>query len=307
MLVRDYALSERDSEYLLISESLADLLTADEGPELVQRPSLLVWRGALDRVALADAMLTSTWPLDLLKALPPGPDWPWELSSGDMQGERRRAEIEKCVRQAAGVKGSPETNMVATLALRSYKERDSLVGGLDWWLSRARPSSPSGGFGEIFVAELIDLLERARSAQSELYVEQISVILAKDPGAPLASLTPTLHSDSYYGRRESAIVSLLESGWDSHGGAMFMPTCTMEALWSLRPLGVEKILQELPDRPLLMTNSGDVAIYDGMIGPDDVARPSNGIPHISSDRAGESARIAILMLHRRHSSETPQS
>jgi hypothetical protein len=205
----------------------------------------------------------------------------------------------EAVSAAAAINGSPSRNAHVTLELRTYEERASEIGGHSWWRERLAKVGESNAFGLAFATALLGLHARAEDAGSELFVEQLSIILAKDPMTPLATLTPTLHSDMYYGVRETAITSLLERGYDQMGGAMYIPARNMAELWSMRPIMLNKIELELSAEHVVQTGSGDVLIYDGMIGPDGVRRPQNGIPHISSDVPGKSARLAILMHHRR--------
>lgn len=302
MYVRDYALADAYAGLVLVERDISELMRADARLQPSDGPQLLVWRGALANDALDSFMSSRSWPLALLEDLPPGQGWTWTLTTGDGDATVTEAtQILDAVRRASGVNGQPVGNVLATLSIREYEERDSNAGDIAWWRSRRLQGALTVGFGGVLVDSIIRLLERAAAAGCELFVEQLSIILAKDPAALIAAPTPTLHSDMYYGVRETAIVSIIEHGWESLGGAMFLPTCRMNQLWHMRPLNLSKIERQLANEPLIISCSGDVLIYDGMIGPDGQRNARNGIPHISPDVAGKSSRLAILMFNRRES------
>ena len=108
------------------------------------------------------------------------------------------------------------------MELRDYRDRSSVVGGVEWW-THSEPMLSDGTLGSIFVAELFRLLRSAEGCGIGLYVEQVT-ISAKSREEQAVTLTPTLHSDELYGIRETAIFSILEPGWSPSGGAVFAPT-----------------------------------------------------------------------------------
>ena len=57
----------------------------------------------------------------------------------------------------------------------------------------------------------------------------------------------------------------------------------MSELGTLLPVTAQDISIKLRDEPVLMTNSGDLLIYDGMLGPDGQNHLENGIPHMSRE------------------------
>ncbi len=79
---------------------------------------------------------------------------------------------------------------------------------------------------------------------------------------------------------------------------MYLPERRMDQLWHIRPITIDKLMNDMQDEVILKTGSGDILIYDGMIGADGVALTRNGIPHISPEIAGKSSRMSVLM-HRR--------
>lgn len=302
MLIRDYALPDSLRHLVSVSEDLIALLDPPGSAPGADPPRLLVWRRAMTSGALEVQFAHASWPLAALEAMPPGDEWPWSLAVGEAPKLTHPAEIGRAVAAAAGTDAPPVGNVHVTLELRTYDERASEIGGHDWWRRRLLKVAAANAFGQALAAALLTLHTRAAAAGSELFVEQLSIILAKDPTRAIATLTPTLHSDTYYGVRETAIASLLERGYDGLGGAMYLPARNMGELWSLRPILLDKLERELGDEVVVQTASGDVLIYDGMIGADGVRRNENGIPHISPERPGNSSRLAILMHHRRRPS-----
>ena len=58
---------------------------------------------------------------------------------------------------------------------------------------------------------------------AQMFTEQLSVVITKDPDSLSSGIAPILHSDNAYGHRESAITSILEKGWDKFGGTFYLP------------------------------------------------------------------------------------
>ncbi|WP_316168781.1 MULTISPECIES: hypothetical protein [unclassified Bradyrhizobium] len=297
MFVENYELPDSARECVSVSSDLHQLLGRKSRQGANADQSLLVWRRAFVQPELKECFSAPSWPFELLEALPPSPEWPWVLVKGEERVNDANA-IREALLYASGTKGAPVGNVHVTLELRSYEERSSFSGGLGWWQTRQADIAGRNAFGHAFVTALISVLERAVAVGSELFTEQMSVIVSKDASSPVATLTPTLHSDKFYGIRETAITSLLENGWEGHGGALFLPACRMDRLWHLRPITIAKLVEQLADELVLRTGSGDILLYDGMVGVDGVASPSNGIPHISPDVPGMSSRLGILMHHR---------
>jgi hypothetical protein len=294
MLIANYDLPDRLATSMAVDTCLASLQAraAASANEL-----LLVWKRAFWSKDLECHFRQPSWPIELLDAMPPGPTWAWKLAKGK---ERVPAndELLAAVRAGAGVDGVPEGNVHVTLELRGYDERQSDIGGLDWWRSRVPSIRERNGFGCAFANAILHVLKQAHAQRSELFIEQMSIVLSKDPGAPISTLTPTLHSDLYYGARETAITSLLEKGWEGFGGAMFTPACRMDRIWHLRPITIDNLLDKVGGEDIVQTDSGDILIYGGMLGKDGASNPANGIPHISPDCPGRSARLGILMHQR---------
>lgn len=300
MIIRNYDLDVADAGLIQVENDLKQLVSTDAMHPSGQPPHLLVWRHAFLRQKLEKAMSSPNWSVDLIEGMQ-SQEWNWKIETGEGIKSTNSTEISSWTRKAAGVEHPPSGNVAATLSIREYTDRESGLGGFDWWHERLNhiTDTDQNGFATNLVNTILDVLSTAASAGSAMFVEQISVLLAKDESAPIASLTPTLHSDQYYGVRESAICSLLERGYNDLGGALFMPKCHMDHLWHMRPIDLAKIMSELPDEPLVVTGSGDVLIFDGMIDLNSNCDAKNGIPHISSEVPGKSARLAILMYHHR--------
>jgi hypothetical protein len=298
MLIRNYEHRQYSDYRILICDDLARLkeLDADSPPDA--RAELLVWQGALTREVLMCGMSTPDWPLKLLEALPPDEEWPWLISTNSTETPKKMDRLFQEVALATGIDRAPVGNVTATLKLRGYGDHASGIGGLDWWRSARNRMAKQQGYGFNLVSALVDILSLAASGGSLLQVEQISAVVSKDGSAPVASITPRLHADIGYGVRETALASLVEKGWNGFGGAIFLPRRRMNEISKLGPMTLTALLRDFPEEPVLTTNSGDVIIYDGMIGFDRVVRKSNGIPHISPDLPGTSSRLAILMRHR---------
>ncbi|TSD75389.1 hypothetical protein FFI16_002810 [Pseudomonas sp. KBS0710] len=298
MFKRDYQFPGCE-HYLDASANLKQLLANDDVAtrDGIHR-ALLVWRGGFASNALSAAFETADWPIRLLEAMPPSEAWPWKWVGADTS-ETDPTRIMQAVQRASGVEHTPQGNVHLTLELRRYEEKHSTVGDLAWWKSRQQLLEQSGEFGRAFITTLLRAFESAQAAGSELFTEQLSIVISKDPQSVLFTLTPTLHADEYYARRQTAIVSLLETGWDSIGGAVFLPKRSMQSLWHLRPITLQRLQDEFDDEVLLRTESGDVMIYDGMINEEGVVVRDKGIPHISPDAVGKTSRLCVLMYHKR--------
>jgi hypothetical protein len=262
------------------------------------RAELLVWRKGFLDPDLEKVFSLPTWPIDLITAMPLS-DWDWSAQIGDGVKSSDSIDIFELTRSATGIAAPPKGNVAVTLSIREYTDHESRLGGFDWWKERSVNFNSHPNIADLLINKILQIMKMASSAGSELYVEQISILLSKDRSSPIASLVPTLHSDEFYGIRESAIFSLLEDGFNELGGALFLPTCRMDKLWDKRPIDLGKIMGELKEEPIITTGSGDILIFDGMIGLDGKKDTKNGVPHISPEIAGKSARLAVLMYHRR--------
>lgn len=258
---------------------------------------IYIWRRAFG-AALEQDMLAPAWPLSVLETLPEPKGWVWSLAPRDAEQPPTWDELVGQVKRAAGIGGPIQGNVVATLLLRTYDDRDSRIGDRDWWFQHGDRVVKGSSFGERFFGALMNILERADQAGWDLAVEQISIVLSKDPKQPSSTLAPTLHSDLGYGHLESVIASVIEPGFDEMGGVLFVPGRRMDELEAIAPITLSTLRTKLAHEPVMVTGSGDVIVYSGMIGADGIRARQNGIPHISPDRPGKSARLALLMRRR---------
>ncbi|MQX38095.1 hypothetical protein [Roseospira navarrensis] len=285
-------------DHVGVARTLADLYALDRA----RRPDLLVLAGGLAGPGVPEALTRPDWPLRLVTGLRLPEAHPW-LFAGEAERatpEQHRAlgpgDLERLAR-AAGLDGAARGNVRCTWWIRRYDDApDSAAGSLAFFRDLLT-AQETGDLPAALLAALVDLLAAAEACGAALFVEQVTIILAKDPGDGLTTLTPLLHADEYYGPRQTAIASLTEPGWSRRGGALFLPTRRMCDLDALGPLDLDGVDRRLSDGPIVTPGSGDVMIYDGMIGPDGVTDRGRGVPHLSADRAGDSARLVVLMRH----------
>lgn len=261
---------------------------------------LLVVEGALATPALRAAFADPAWPRRLVEGmrLPEGHDWLFTARlAGPREDRRLRPEDLGLISAAAGIAAPARGNVRCTWWIRRYDELRSTDGDLDFF----RRMQAAGGHGDPIAGAIVDalcaLLAAAAAGGGALLVEQLTVILAKDAGDGLQTLTPFLHADEYYGRRETAIASLTEDGWSRQGGALFLPALRMANLDRRGRFDLARVKGELGDELVVTPRSGDVLIYDGMRMPDGSVDRGRGVPHVSADVPGESARLVVLMRH----------
>lgn len=297
LIVEDYQFCH-STENVIVDGNYAALSERDSA--LSHKPALLVWKEGFLNKELKRHFARADWPIDLVKAFGSS-EWRWVVKypeEGDLV-----AESMPILEKAAGLHGRPEGNIHLTLELRSYDVRDSDVGGLSWWQCRANAVRGKTELGDLFVNRLLEVLSEVECSGGSFFVEQLSIIISKDETASQGTLTPFLHSDMYYGVRETAITSLLESGWEGHGGALFMPDVKMAHFGEDdESIGLQETFKLACEHALWKTYSGDILIYDGQI-KDGEACGSRGIPHISPDQPGYSSRLCVLMHHKPYTVE----
>ena len=226
------------------------------GPEILcdQDAKLLIWQRAL---SLDDKMVQPDWCIRLMDDWADGLGKEWHVQT-TINGPVVRSfkAARSIIAAAAGNVHRPAGNAMASITIRDYDDRASDAGTLEWW-SRIAQCNGTYSLGGIIAEGLSLMLNRARSAGFELFVEKLSIVLSKDPSAPLVTHTPTLHCDLHYGRREAAIVSVLERGH----GTVFFPTLHNTDLADGENLTVQSALKKYPDHPAVSTKSGDMVCY----------------------------------------------
>lgn len=254
--------------------------------------------GAVRTSAIEGLMGCPVWPLDLLTGSVLDTGQFWSISRGGVAEEPFGPRHLALIRAATGADGDPHGNLRLTWSVRRYSERDDRMGSLAWLETALQRHLSRRGLLTELLHRLVRLFLLARSAGAELFLEQLTVVLAKDASSPNPCLTPRLHADEYYGYRETAIASLLEPGWSTRGGTWFLPTLTMRDIPDGDGLMPERIDERFPDTPIVGAGNGDLCIYDGMRGATGAKSQDLGTPHISGDLPGASARLVVLMHHR---------
>jgi hypothetical protein len=291
----DYGASSIEEGVVLVRSDPNDLVSAMRGSEDAWR--LMIWHGAFDNPVIHAAMARSDWPIRLVSAMALGRDWPWRAEKGSYGPVDTQSEAIEALTSSSGVDGAPRRNLLMTLKIRDFDDRASELGGLEWWKSRSKRLRGIDDFPASFIRQIIEVLEQLHNLGAEVFVEQLSIVLNKDVAEPLCSITPTVHTDAFAGKWGASVSSLLEHGHNPNGGALFLPTCVMRELDPLRPITMEKLTSDFSAVPLLAAGTGDMFIFDGMIDRSGVGDRSNGVPHVSADRSGSGARLALLMYH----------
>lgn len=296
MLIKNYNLPNNVWAHVWVDREPDVFAAGTVVPLGISTPCLLIWRNAIDSRVIRQGMQRPTWPLQILEALPPEKRWPWEVrQAGREDAITDPSMIRNLACSAAGILHAPHGNITLSLSLRSYEEKTSPIGSYVWWREqRERMNLHSlfirglfTGFGKVLIA--------VGRLGFDFRIEQIAMVIAKDDKVSIATLTPTLHSDMYYSFRETALCSFAEQAYDRHQGTLFVPTMRMDALEEHRPITMEKMHTLFAEIPVIEAGSGDVVLYDGMIGKDGNTSTANGIPHISPDMPGCSSRLLVLM------------
>lgn len=280
---------------------LSDLASVYDFEHASSKPvDLLVVEGALATSALRAAFADPAWPLRLVEGmrLPEGHGWLFTSRLAGPRADRRLCPADLgLISTAAGIASPARGNIRCTWWIRRYDERRSTDGDLGFFQRMQAAGGHADPIAGAIVDALCDLLAAAAAGGGALLVEQLTVILAKDAGDGLQTLTPFLHADEYYGRRETAIASLTEDGWSRQGGALFLPALRMADLDPRGRFDLARVESDLGDELVVTPGSGDVLIYDGMRMPDGSVDRGRGVPHVSADVPGQSARLVVLMRH----------
>jgi len=295
MFCFDYGDESVQDGVVMVRSDPTDLVGAMRASDESWR--LMVWRGAFDTPVVRRAMSKPDWPLRLLSAMELSHDWPWRAEKGGYGPVDDQSEVMTALSRSSGAGGRAHGNILLSLRIREFDDRSSLVGGLKWWKDQVTRLRGDDEFPLSFVNQIISVLEQLDSLGSTVFVEQLSVVLNKDEEQPLCSITPMLHTDVNAGAWGASVSSLLEEGLNPYGGAMFLPASIMSELDQLHPITLERLPGQLDSVPFLATGSGDMLIFDGMIDKLGTSDRANGVPHISADSVGESARLALLMYH----------
>lgn len=289
----------------VLPHGLRDLVVAGDSVEVLntpvnngawESPRIVAWKKALLTPQVESLMSNPDWTVRFLKSFE-DKNWFWRFRKNGKKDIGTLSEAFDAVTKASGLAGPPQDNVQATLVIRKYELKDDHTGGCNWWKEHRQHINADVQEVGCFVDQMINVLAQAEEQGSKFLIEQISIVLNKDPGQPLSSITPLLHSDRFYGFRETAISSILEKGFEGIGGALFLPTLNMQDLKHMRPIDLQKLPSCIGDAPVLTSGSGDIVVYSGMLSPNGSRSMKYGVPHISPDEVGKNARLLILMRH----------
>lgn len=221
----------------------------------------------------------------------------WSCSSSSFSGKTSdRAQLASLISAAGGQDAPPAGNVLLRLRVRPTLWSELPYGGLTWCRLLASRLG-AGSLARAVVEVVADLLASAGARGVDLHFEQVCVVHAKDPAARAPALAPELHADMEGGPLQSAIASVFEPGWSAEGGTLFVPNRTM-AEFPPRSIGPDQLRALIDPSDEFRPGSGDLVIYDGMIGPDGRPSRANGVPHLSLDQPGRSSRLVLMMEHR---------
>lgn len=284
------------NKLVYVSDDLADLYANDRRNS--NKFKLLCLRTRLIDSELTHFMSQADWPLHLTAQLqlPLGDHW---LIATESSGDKRmNATDRQLLEAAAGATDTPSGNVRCTWPIRRYDERESSNGSVEWLAQMLKANRDAQGVVRPLLTYLSQLLQSARDNGAAFFIEQISLIIAKDPNADNSCLTPRLHADEYYGQRETAILSLLEPGWSEKGGTWFLPADDMNVYPDgdyIRPEDLSG--DHFRDTPIVYSSHGELCLYDGMKNKSGNVCQHLGLPHISGDLTGQSSRLVVLLNH----------
>lgn len=221
----------------------------------------LVAEGALATPAVRAAFANPAWPLRLIEgmSLPEGHSWLFTGRRARLSDDRRLVPGDlDLIAAAAGIASPARGNVRCTWWIRRYDERRSTDGDLDFFQRMQAAGTHADPIAEAIVDALSGLLAAAAAGGGALLVEQLTMVLAKDPCDGLQTLTPFPHADEYYGRRETAIASLTEDGWSRQGGTLFLPAMRMSDLDRCGRYDLARVDSDLSDQLIVTPGSGDV-------------------------------------------------
>lgn len=278
---------------VLISKDPAKLFSVGNTP-----PSVLIWDQAFGDPAISRLLEQTNWPLQVLAALPQENGWKWRIRDKDYTGDHNASDIERRIYNAAGIASAASLNTHIVLEVRDYYDLTSDVGGVLWWKDH-QPSINDNAYASVIYHKIYDILATSHQLGASLCVEEISIILNKNPDLDSVTLTNALHSDRCYGSKEAAICTIAEKGFSQQGGTILMPDRNMNEFMQYPTITLEMLESLVGDSHAIASESGDLYLFDGQIGKDSVTNVSNGVPHISGDIPGQSARLVIMMRNKR--------
>lgn len=283
------------SKNVFASSNIASIYNYDR--RTLGKIALLCLKEQLLTPELKKHFCSPNWAIRLFNELTLIGESKWLFAEDHKKEHPLRKSDLTAVISASGIHGNPKGNIRCRWPIRSYQEEDSAVGGLNWLKELSVANSDNFGIARDLTSSLVKLSEHIHSAGGKLIIEQISILLSKDPSENTKCHTPAIHSDEYYGTREAAVTSIFEAGWTESRGTVFFPTITSKQLGKDVIMDPTVFTELFPNAEQLTIMNGEVAIYDGCRGRDGQKDLTKGIPHISGDEPGKSARLLILMRH----------
>jgi len=280
--------SEFDGSVLLINRP-------EDAPAKADAAELIVWERALYSPEIEKLFSDNLWPQKILDTFSIDNGWEWKTKNiGEKDAQALSSEETlRLVKQASGVEGAASGNLHLSLKIREYKDTDSPLGDLAWWEGKFSQINKDTE-GMAVYNQLCQFLRECKKANWNMTLEGISLTIAKDASNVSYSPTSTLHSDRHHRPMEAGVCSLKEAGFDA-GGTLLFPHTKMSDYPEDIDLTFENITPLVDGKPGILSESYDVFMFGGLKDRADNVHNDNGLPHISRDPSGQSARLIFLL------------
>ncbi len=279
-----------------LAKTFADAINVIDAPLAPQHQTenikLLVWEGALHSPEIENLFSNALWPEKILDTFRIENGWDWKVKHGLPDTEHSPSEIHELVRLASGTYGNPAGNVHLALKIREYADTSSPLGGLFWWEDKAAQVTQDSE-GSAVYQKLCQVLQEASQTGWNLFVEGISITIAKDGNKASYSPTSTLHSDRHHKPMQAGVCSIKEDGFEL-GGTLLLPNTKMSQFPEDVDLTFENISPLIQDKPAVLSESYDLHVFGGLKDEFENVHNDNGLPHISRDPPGKSARLIFL-------------
>lgn len=268
---------------------------AGDAPAKADAAELIVWERALYSPEIEKLFSDNLWPQKILETFSIQNGWEWKTKNiGDQPAQALSSEETlRLVKQASGVDGVPNGNLHLSLKIREYQDTDSPLGDIAWWEEKASQLNKDTE-GMAVYNKLCEFLRECKKANWNMTLEGVSLIIAKDTSSASYSPTSTLHSDRHHRPMEAGVCSLKEAGFDA-GGTLLFPHTKMSDYPEDIDLTFENITPLVDSKPAILSDSYDVFMFGGLKDQFNNVDNKNGLPHISRDPAGQSARLIFLL------------
>lgn len=287
------------------SDAVIVIKEPSEAPGSVDAAELIVWEKAFYSPEVEELFSNNLWPEKILETFSIKNGWHWKTQNqvGKTAEELSDADTLKLVQSASGVLGKPAGNLHLSLKIREYSDTDSPLGDLAWWEEKGKTIEKDTP-GVAVYNQLCQFLRECKKAGWNMTLEGVSLTIAKDESGPSFSPTSTLHSDRHHRPMEAGVCSIKEAGFDA-GGTLSFPQTKMSDYPEDRDLTFENISPLVEKRSAILSESYDVFMFGGLKDRFNNVHNDNGLPHISRDPSGQSARL-IFLLRNQHQGFSPQ-